>query len=61
MTIGGRSQYLTRVQGMPKNVETELMELQHMFLWDGKKAKVSHSRTPMKVENKFWTCPLEIK
>jgi hypothetical protein len=42
MTIGGRSQYLTRVQGMPKNVETELMELQHMFLWDGKKAKVSH-------------------
>jgi hypothetical protein len=27
---------------MPKNVEAELVELQHMFLWDGKKAKVSH-------------------
>jgi hypothetical protein len=32
MSIGGRTQYLKRVQGMPKDVESELIKLQHTFL-----------------------------
>ena len=42
MVIGGRTQYLTRVQGMPKDVEHTLVKTEHIFLWDGKKARVGH-------------------
>jgi hypothetical protein len=42
MTIGGRTQYLTRVQGMPEDIEDDLIKLHHTFLWDGKRARVSH-------------------
>jgi hypothetical protein len=42
MVIGGRTQYLTRVQGMPKDVEDTLTNIEHIFLWDGKKARVAH-------------------
>ncbi|KAJ6451989.1 hypothetical protein C8R47DRAFT_998262, partial [Mycena vitilis] len=41
MVIGGRTQYLTRVQGMPKHIEDTLVKLIRDFLWDGKKARVS--------------------
>ncbi|KAJ7243826.1 hypothetical protein B0H12DRAFT_1022828, partial [Mycena haematopus] len=30
------------IHSMPKDIETELVQLQHTFLWDGKKAKVAH-------------------
>jgi len=36
MVIGGRTQYLTRVQGMPKDIEDTLIKLIRSFLWDGK-------------------------
>jgi hypothetical protein len=39
--IGGRTQYLTRVQGMPKDVEDTLNKVEHIFLWDRKKARVT--------------------
>jgi hypothetical protein len=41
MFVGGRSQYLTRVQGMPKDIEETLTMLIHVFLWDGKRARIS--------------------
>jgi hypothetical protein len=42
MVIGGRTQYLTKVQGMPKEIEETLIKTEHHFLWDGKKARVAH-------------------
>jgi hypothetical protein len=42
MVIGGRTQYLSRAQGMPKDVEETSINAEHTFLWDGKKAKVAH-------------------
>ncbi|KAJ7761285.1 hypothetical protein B0H14DRAFT_2403749 [Mycena olivaceomarginata] len=42
MVIGGRTQYLTRVQGMPKDVEDTLIKTENTFLWDGKTARVAH-------------------
>jgi hypothetical protein len=42
MVIAGRTQYLTRVQGMPKDVEDTLIKTEHTFHWDGKKARVGH-------------------
>jgi hypothetical protein len=41
MVIGGRTQYLTRVQGMPKDIEDTLERLTRSFLWDGKTARIS--------------------
>jgi hypothetical protein len=41
MLVGGRSQYLTRVQGMPKDIEETLTMLIHVFLWDGTPARIS--------------------
>jgi hypothetical protein len=43
MFVGGRSQYLTRVQGMPKDIEESHTKLIHAFLWDGKRARISDS------------------
>ena len=43
MFVGGRSQYLTRVQGMPAEVEESLVKLIHDFVWDGKRARISDS------------------
>ncbi|KAJ7814284.1 hypothetical protein B0H14DRAFT_2273959, partial [Mycena olivaceomarginata] len=42
MVIGGRAQYLARVQGMPKDIEDTLIRAEHIFLWDGKTARVAH-------------------
>lgn len=42
MVIGGRTQYLIRVQGMPKDVEDALVKAEHVFLWNGKRARVAH-------------------
>ncbi|KAJ7182495.1 hypothetical protein C8R43DRAFT_818176, partial [Mycena crocata] len=41
MVIGGRTQYLTRVQGMPQEIEQTLVKLIRSFLWDGKTSRVS--------------------
>lgn len=35
MEIGGHTQYLTRVQGMPKDVEQRLTRIISTFMWDG--------------------------
>ncbi|KAJ7833960.1 hypothetical protein B0H14DRAFT_2364026 [Mycena olivaceomarginata] len=42
MVIGGRTQYLTRVQGMPKDIEDTLIKAEHIFLWLGKRARFGH-------------------
>ena len=42
MTIGGRTQYLSRVQGMPVDVEHSLITMEHNFLWEGKRARIAH-------------------
>ncbi|KAJ7740171.1 hypothetical protein B0H14DRAFT_2252949, partial [Mycena olivaceomarginata] len=36
MTVGGMSQYLTSVQGMPKDVEDYLDKRIKSFVWAGK-------------------------
>ncbi|EPT05707.1 hypothetical protein FOMPIDRAFT_1082950, partial [Fomitopsis schrenkii] len=41
MGVGGISQYLTKVQGMPRQVEEELTKMTRAFLWDGKKPLIS--------------------
>ena len=35
MTVGGMTQFLTKAQGMPTNVEKSLTKLIREFLWDG--------------------------
>ncbi|KAI0753195.1 hypothetical protein C8Q80DRAFT_1057841, partial [Daedaleopsis nitida] len=34
MAIGSRTQYLTRVQSMPKTVENELISIMRKFMWN---------------------------
>lgn len=41
MFAGGRSQYLARAQGMPKEIEDLLCKMIHTFLWDGQRARVA--------------------
>ena len=41
MEVGGLSQYLTRVQGMPKEIEETLNRKVTKFLWDGASAMVN--------------------
>jgi hypothetical protein len=42
MVIAGRTQYLTRVQGIPKDIEISLFQMEQTFLWEGKKARIAH-------------------
>jgi hypothetical protein len=42
MFIGGKTQYLTRVQGMPKETEEILVRMRDDFLWEGKKPRIAH-------------------
>jgi ribonuclease HI/exonuclease III len=37
MVVGGKTQYLTRVQGMPKDVENRIKRLIRGFMWPGKR------------------------
>jgi hypothetical protein len=41
MEVGGLSQYLTCVQGMPKEIEETLNRKVTKFLWDGASAMVN--------------------
>jgi hypothetical protein len=50
MVIGGRSQYLTRVQGMPKDIENALIRTEHAFLWDDERARVPHETMVLNVD-----------
>lgn len=50
MFIGGISQYLTTVQGMPKDIKTELTKIIQKFLWDNKSAKVSLEQMYLPIE-----------
>ncbi|KAJ3757152.1 hypothetical protein EV360DRAFT_21642, partial [Lentinula raphanica] len=36
MIVGGMTQYLTKVQGMPREIETRLEKRVRKFLWDDK-------------------------
>lgn len=41
MEVGGRTQYLARVQGMPPTVENKLVSMVSEFIWDGAKPQVA--------------------
>ena len=41
MFAGGITQYLTTVQGMPKEVETKLQQMINSLVWDGNQASVN--------------------
>ncbi|KAF9552435.1 hypothetical protein CPC08DRAFT_698610, partial [Agrocybe pediades] len=41
IVVGGLTQYLTRVQGMSKEVEEKIIKKIRTFMWDGKSAMVS--------------------
>ena len=40
MIVGGMTQYLTKVQGMPQHVEMEFTKIIWKFVWDDKRAPV---------------------
>ncbi|KAG1811457.1 uncharacterized protein BJ212DRAFT_1277969 [Suillus subaureus] len=37
MIIGGMTQFLTKAQGMPKNIETAIIKIMRKFIWNNKK------------------------
>ncbi|KAH9857506.1 hypothetical protein C2E23DRAFT_713787, partial [Lenzites betulinus] len=41
LEVGSRTQYLARVQGMPKEIEKSLEKMISKFLWDGKRVAVA--------------------
>jgi hypothetical protein len=41
MFAGGITQYLTTVQGMPKEIEIKIQKTINALVWDGKKASVN--------------------
>ncbi|KAF9266933.1 hypothetical protein L218DRAFT_1066742, partial [Marasmius fiardii PR-910] len=45
IVIGGMTQYLTKVQGMPKDVEAKLVKRIHNFLWDDKNGRTINRET----------------
>jgi hypothetical protein len=64
MVIGRRTQYLTRAQGMPKDIEETLIKMEHTFLWDGQTARVGHETMVLGITeggNKFLIYPPEMK
>ncbi|KAF9028476.1 hypothetical protein BDZ89DRAFT_897313, partial [Hymenopellis radicata] len=44
MVIGGKTQYLTKVQGMPKHIEKKVEKRIRTFLWAGKAAPVNFTK-----------------
>ncbi|KAJ3712087.1 hypothetical protein DFJ43DRAFT_982279, partial [Lentinula guzmanii] len=52
MIIGGMTQYLTKVQGMPKDIETRLDKRIRRFLWaDKEKVTVNKETVFMPIKN----------
>ncbi|KAH9856130.1 hypothetical protein C2E23DRAFT_696267, partial [Lenzites betulinus] len=45
LEIGSRTQYLTRVQGMPKNIEDALTKMTAAFLWNGQRPPIAGNTT----------------
>ncbi|KAF5375513.1 hypothetical protein D9615_009166 [Tricholomella constricta] len=43
--IGGYTQYLTRVQGMPKSIESRLGKMSRDYMWDGAKSSPVNQAT----------------
>lgn len=41
MEVGGRTQYLTKVQGMPKDIEKQLQKIIRKFMWDDSQSMVN--------------------
>jgi hypothetical protein len=51
MVIGGRTQYLTRVQGLPKEVENTLIKAEHSFLWGQERARIAHETMTLNIDD----------
>lgn len=47
MIVGGMTQYLTKVQGMPSHIEDEFVKIIREFIWDGKRS------APIKLDSLF--------
>ncbi|KDQ56068.1 hypothetical protein JAAARDRAFT_98948, partial [Jaapia argillacea MUCL 33604] len=41
MVVGGMTQYLTKVQGMPKAIEVLLIDMIRKFVWEGKQSAIA--------------------
>ncbi|KAJ3474750.1 hypothetical protein NLI96_g12277 [Meripilus lineatus] len=50
MVVGGITQYLSKVQGMPKHTEKRLIRIIKNFIWDEKKAPVSMDMITQRIE-----------
>ncbi|KIM71720.1 hypothetical protein PILCRDRAFT_36644, partial [Piloderma croceum F 1598] len=50
MVVGGMTQYLAKVQTMPKQVEDTLEKVIRSFMWNGNKAPVSISTLHLPIE-----------
>lgn len=50
MVVAGMSQYLTQVQGMPKQVEKALTKRVNRFMWAGKSPLINEHTLCKKVE-----------
>ncbi|KAF5371403.1 hypothetical protein D9615_009713 [Tricholomella constricta] len=50
MVVGGMTQYLTQVQGMPKKIETRISKTIRDFMWKDKRAPVSESTLFLKAD-----------
>jgi hypothetical protein len=50
MVVGGMTQYLAKVQTMPKQVEDTLEKIIRNFMWNGNKAPVSISTLHLPIE-----------
>ena len=50
MILGGMTQYLTKVQGMPRGIETQITKILQDIIWDGKKPSISMERLSKPVE-----------
>ena len=51
MFAGGISQYMTTVQGMPKDVETTIQKMINNFVWGGDRASITLNQTREHLKN----------
>ncbi|KAF5376294.1 hypothetical protein D9615_008538 [Tricholomella constricta] len=50
MVVGGMTQYLTQVQGMPKDIEKKLTKVIRTFVWKEKKSPISETTLFLPIE-----------
>ncbi|KAF8053962.1 hypothetical protein FPV67DRAFT_1442790, partial [Lyophyllum atratum] len=51
MMVGGMTQYLTQVQGMPKTIEQKLRKIIRKFVWNDKSSRVKEDALLMPIDS----------